>query len=318
MMKIGIIGSGVFAKAITTILARKDYNSIVMWTHDETFLKQTEQLQGWYYEDKFFSLPKNITITLNIKDLAENCDVLFCLVSSSYIENIVHDLSTFKMKAKFLFLGSKGMRQNSPYFYTSYIKKHLPISNVSFFCGPNLANDLFLDTFCSMTFSNSRRNSQKLIQILFGKEVILSYVKNANLLEFASTLKNIYAIGSGMIQELTNSKSALHTFLAMSFQEMNLILTKIFSEKILPYDILGDFYLTCTMQESRNLNYGRSFVKKDDKIFLAQNTVEGVQNLNAVHTYLKSKKMQFPILHAILMIVKKEKDIPFLKETILK
>lgn len=71
-------------------------------------------------------------------------------------------------------------------------------------------------------------------------------------------------------------------------------------------ELMGDFFLTGTMSESRNLSFGQALTlgKKDD--FLKNNTVEGYVNIDAINIYLKEKKMSLPIFNTLYLITKKE------------
>ena len=120
-------------------------------------------------------------------------------------------------------------------------------------------------------------------------------------------MKNIYAIGSGIILELTSSKSTNLSYLSASFMELTKAMNYLFKIKE-PFieELMGDFFLTGTMSESRNLSFGQALTlgKKDD--FLKNNTVEGYVNIDAINIYLKEKKMSLPIFNTLYLITKKE------------
>jgi len=180
----------------------------------------------------------------------------------------------------------------------------------------NLTNDLLKDTFCSITFSMKDSGIKRKIQEIIPENVILHFVKTANILELASTLKNIYAIGAGIIEEQTSSLSFLHTYLSYCYDELLTILYKTFVIDSFPLDITGDFYLTGTMKESRNRKFGIALAKGKGSSFLKKNTVEGKNNLSYVINYFKKNRIKAPMIFALYNVIILEKNVDIIKETI--
>lgn len=303
-MKITCVGSGAFGVAMATLLSKSTKNQVSLWTHDPKWMEKNEI--------------ESVFISTDLENLVEHADIVFLLVSTLFLEETIVRLKKMSLKRKIIFLGSKGMLEKSPYFYTNLLKKEVKAKYIGFFSGPNLANDFMKDTFCSMTFSFKSRSIKKVVQTIFPDYVLLHFIKNPNVLELASTLKNIYAIGAGIMEEETHSNSAVHTYLAFCYHELLDLLNQIFVIDTFPLDITGDFYLTGTMKESRNRNYGISFVKGKGEQYLKKHTVEGHNNLSCVIAYLKKNRIKAPIIFDLYKILFFHEPITKLKETMMK
>ena len=310
------IGSGAFGMAIAKVLSEKKENNVIVWSHDEAWKKTVMAQKEFTVAGNTYALPDNISISINLIECVKSSDIIFLLVSTPFIENILNQLRSLDMKNKYLFIGTKGMLDKKPYFLTDYFQSELKPFYVGNFAGPNLAQDMLINAFCSITFSAKTKKIQKVLRDIFPEAVILHYTKSKHSLELASVMKNIYAIGSGILMEKTNSKSAVHAYLAQSYNEMLRLLDDYFflDYDFLPIDITGDFYLTCTMEESRNQRYGRAIIHAKEEEFLNENTVEGVENLSNVYIYLQKKGAIAPLFQALYKIVIEKQDSNILEE----
>lgn len=318
-MNITCIGSGAFAMAIANLLGKQKRNHIFLWTHDEKIKEKMEKTRTFQDHEKEYPLLSNISITTDLKSAVKKSEIIFVLVSTEFITNIESVLKECNGKKKKILIGTKGMKKEKPFFLTESFKKNLNTSSVHFFCGPNLSSDLLKDVPSSMTFSYSKKREKSLIQNMFPDDVILHFTKSSKPLELASTMKNIYAIGSGIIKQITDSKSLLHTYLSFAYHELFSILNTLFILDQKQIDITGDFFLTGTMEESRNLEFGKTLGnKKESKMFLETHTVEGEENLDTIKTFLLKKDLSTPILDTLFKIIKEEENPKIILETIKK
>jgi len=311
------IGSGAFGMAIASIIAAKKNNHVTVWTHDEKWMKETNESRKFTVAKREYPLPNNISISTDFEQCINESNIIFLLVSTPFIKDILQNMKRINLKNKYLFIGTKGMLDTKPYFLTDYFKKELNLEYVGFFAGPNLAQDMLLNDFCSITFSAKTKKVKNLLREAFSDKVIIHFTKNRNSLELASVMKNIYAIGAGILIEKHNSKSVVHAYLAQSYSELIRLINTYFllDYDFIPIDITGDFYLTCTMEESRNQRYGRAIIQGNEQKFLKENTVEGVENMKNVYTYLQKKEASAPLFYALYNTVILKENSSILEET---
>lgn len=304
------IGYGMFSIAIASLLSIKKDSKIKIWAHDEKLKQETEKEKKFILNNLTIPLKENISIETNLKVAIEESEVIFLLVSSPFFKSIANTLETCDVKEKIIYIGTKGMLEEEPFFYTSFLKKKIKTKYIGAFLGPNLAQDLIKNPNCSMTFSYKTKKEKELIKKAFPTTLHLEFERNSKHMELASVMKNIYAIGSGIFLESTHSKSSNLSFLSLAFIELYQILNNRFflSYESLPKDIMGDFFLTGTMEESRNFNYGKALVNKTSKEFQEKNTIEGLSNIDAIHNYFKKKKIEAPIFFTIYNIIKEKKE----------
>ena len=189
-------------------------------------------------------------------------------------------------------------------FLSSYAKKKLKNDNIYFIAGPNLADDLRKKVPVGFTLS---QNDDNLLRKMLPEYISIDNDFEHNL-EFYSIFKNIIAIGSGIIYELTNSYSTVITYLTKALEEIK-------NPKIL-YGTIGDYYLTGTSFDSRNFNFGKILVnnKENAQDYLKNNTVEGYTMLKNLYKYLKQHNYEVEIINVLYSIIYENKNENLLLE----
>lgn len=274
MNKILLVGDGAFSKALYKVFQTKKENKLTMWSPN------------------FHLKKKNLNITYDINEGIQNNDFIFVLVSTPYLEKILEQILTNDLTNKILFLGTKGLLSKPPYFISDYLdKKQI---SYSIFGGPNLAKELCEASPTSITFSTNDFKNTNQIKTLWPPFIKPIFIKDAISLEICNNLKNIYAIGAGMISSLYPFQNSHFTYLNEVIKELQSVV----DEDIYPF--LGDLLLTCSMKDSRNFTYGTLIhdVNKRKK-YLLKNTVEGLTNLETIKHILKDKDITLPIFEGI-------------------
>ena len=319
-MNITILGSGAFAKGIINILSNNKDNHIKIWTHDEDYAKKANKQGKITLKDKMYLNLDNISITSNLEEALDGSKIIFILVSSKYYGDLITELKEFNLKNKAIYIGTKGMIGIKPYFLSDYTKKSLKVSNISFFAGPNLADDLLNNSPCIITLASKKKKEYLTLKKIFPSFIKLEYISYINIVELCSILKNIYAIGAGIFYAKYPYSSTLVSYTTLASKELAKILyNKYAFEEIELYGgILGDFFLTNTMKESRNFNFGlkRCESVKDSLEYAKKNTVEGYNNLGNILNYIGRYK-SYKIINTLYDIIYKNQDVKALYNLII-
>lgn len=223
-MNITCIGSGIFSFAIANLLKENKNNKIKIWSHDEEFVKNITNSKKVSFDDYTMEIPENITLTSSLSDAVDKSDAIFILVSSKYFIDILNELQYENIRSIPIFIGTKGLLDISPYFLSGYAKKALKTKNISYIAGPNKAIDLLNNMPVLISVGTKKKKSFELIKSLMPDYIKLERLKELEIIELASTIKNIYAIGAGMIYQKYPSDSTLLSYSALAYKEMARIL----------------------------------------------------------------------------------------------
>lgn len=315
-MKITCIGSGAFSLAIVNLLKEKKENQITVWSHDEKWVQTNSKKKKITIEDIELPLTDNIHLTANYEEALTDADVIFILVSSKFFIDVMNELQYYPLKKTPIYIGTKGLLDISPYFLTTYVKKTLKGKHINYIAGPNMAKDLLQNSPCTLSVTPKKKSDFILLKLLLPDFVNVEKIEEPNVLEISSVLKNIYAIGAGIIYEKYPYSSTLLSYSAESYKELaNLLYQKFdYEDTELCVGITGDFFLTTSMLESRNFEYGRkrSISVNEGSKYLKKNTVEGYENIDNIVLYLNNNLKKYPILEAIYLILYKNENAEIL------
>lgn len=291
MNKILLVGDGAFSKALYKVLTENEENELTMWSPNTHFKK------------------KKLNMTYALDDAIQNNDFIFILVSTPYLEKILEQVLKNDLTNKILLVGTKGLLPKKPYFISEYLDNKKIAYSI--FGGPNLAKELEKMSPTSITFSTNSLVRKSEISSLWPSFIKPIFITKAISLEICNNLKNIYAIGAGMINSLYPFQNTHFTYLNEVIKELQSLL----GEDIYPF--LGDLLLTCSMNDSRNLTYGTLMNEENKrKKYLLKNTVEGLANLETINFILKNKKITLPIFEGIYESLSLNKVSDKLKEVI--
>ena len=321
-MKIGIIGTGAFSISIAMFLAQKKSNKIILWSENKKLtdeVKKTKKLPSIFPDLK---LPTNITITNDYQKAIDDKDLIFLMTNISYLEKICKDLKPLINKKIPLIIGTKGML-NTPLLVHQIVKKHLK-NPVAVMSGPTFAEDVLNLEPIGLCLASKKRKIKQLFKTLFSDLTIkITYTSDINSVALCGCLKNIYAIGSGILNGLNYHESTNALYLTKVYQELDNILFDYGNDYKVISNLagLGDLILTCSSNKSRNYTYGtmlgRKTSKKELNNYLKTNTIEGLNSLNSILELLKKAEIKAPIITTIYKIVNENQDANTLITTIM-
>lgn len=260
---VGVIGAGSFGTAIAQLLA---YNvNVLMHSRKQKVIERINK------EHRHLSLhlPKNITATSDIIEMTERCDLIFPIVASVNFRNTMRSFSSYLTPHHFLIHGTKGLdvyngekvEQDDLHVYSmsEVISQETNVLRVGCLSGPNLAIEI-MEGQPTATVVASEFN--EVIEV--GKKVLSSnkfHVYGSNDIrgaELAGALKNVIAIGSGILRGMGLGKNIQAVLITQGLQEMIRFGEAIGSARdaFLTVAGVGDLIATTTSKKSRNYTFG--------------------------------------------------------------
>ena len=302
-MNILTIGAGAYGLALSTILS--DKNEVTIYS---SIKEEIENLKKTYKNEKLFP---NIEISKKIKfidKIEKKYDLIILALPTNIIEQ---ELSKIKDKIKNtpIIITSKGIYKNK--FPYEIVKKIIKTKQIYILSGPSFAIDTIKRQPLTLTLAGNKSVShifnEKYIKIEETKDIIGT--------EICGTLKNIYAIGSGILEGLKASESTKASYLTKVVNETKQIIKTLNGNEktVLLSCGIGDIILTCTSQTSRNFKLGY-MIGNGESIaeYINKTTVEGIKSLTEINQILKIKK--YTLINAIYDIIHNKAP----KESILK
>jgi glycerol-3-phosphate dehydrogenase (NAD(P)+) len=312
-IKIGVIGNGSWATALIKILSENSAISIRWWMRDEATV---EYIQEFHHNPKYLSSveihPDLSQATTNIQEVIDHSDIILLAVPSAFVNQALKDA---KLPIDKIYITAiKGIEPHSKMVIAKYLQQNfnIPLENITLISGPCHAEEVALEKLSYLTISGLiPETTNKIAQLFDCRFINISQTQDLIGAEYASVLKNIYAIGSGIAHGLGYGDNFQAVFVAAAIREMETFLQAIHVENrdVKEAAYLGDLLVTCYSQFSRNRSFG-TMMGKGYSVKSAQlemNMIaEGYYATELVHELAVQKNIDMPIVKAVYEVIYKQ------------
>ena len=319
MIKCGIIGAGAWGTAISTIIKSE---KIYIWSRNKITINQINNKKTNKYL-KGIKLPTNIFATSEFKDF-EQCEYFFITTPTQHTSEILKNLSKYKIKKNFV-ICSKGIEVKSGKFLSQIILEIFPNANIGILSGPSFAIEVAKKfPTAALLASKNKKFFNSVCNILHNSNFRLYYSSDVLGCQLGGAIKNVYAIGSGIVSGLNLGENARSAFISRSFAEIIRLSKRLGTKEKTFFGLsgLGDLVLTCGSKQSRNTEFGEIISKNNSKkimnIIKSKKTItEGYYTTKALFKISKKYKIEMPILKSIYKILYNQANIKKEIKTIL-
>lgn len=308
-MKITILGTGAYSLGIAHNLAKKNNIEIMLWTEsidNYNEFSKSHKIEKIFKDVKFND---NIKITTSFEEALYNTDLIFMITGVKYIKNVCKNILPF-YKGTPICIASKGIDESTLSLLSDLVSNTLNTKRICAISGPTFAIDLVNDNPCALAIAGNRKKDINLVkEVLENDNLKLRISRDIIGIELCGSIKNIIAIGSGIISGLGYPESTNAFLINESIHDIKHIIHALGGNKktILSFAGIGDLLLTCTSTKSRNYSFGYVIGKEKNKNkieeYLSNNTVEGYYTLKSVYKMLKKKGIIIPLINVIYDIV---------------
>ncbi|KAH8974772.1 hypothetical protein BDL97_01G119200 [Sphagnum fallax] len=172
----------------------------------------------------------------------------------------------------------------------------VPAENVLYLGGPNIAAEVYNREYANARICGSEKWRKPLARFLRQPHFVVWDNSDLTTHEVMGGLKNVYAIGAGMVGALTNeSATSKAVYFAHCTSEM-IYITHLLAEQPerLAGPLLADTYVT--LLKGRNAWYGEKLAKGELKIEMGDNIsgkgmIQGVSAVEAFHELLRQPSL---------------------------
>lgn len=306
MKNITIIGSGALGSAFANVLFDANpKNNILIYGIDEKELQDIEKGRNTkYFNDIVFNKFK----TSNDLNFAlKAADYIVLALPSIAIDSVIKSIEKNIEKEVLIINGCKGFYPNTKLplheGILDKIKSNKKIRGLVSISGPSFAIEIIKKSLTSVAAIGYDKNQTIEVQKLFNNSYFKLYIQNDVIgSEVGGIYKNILAIGSGILNQLGYKINTLASYLTRGTKEMATFNKFMGGKEKTIYGLtgLGDLILTATDTNSRNFQFGMSFIKKE----INKNaTVEGLTALKIVEKIRSENNLNLPICLALYNII---------------
>lgn len=308
--KIAVIGGGSWATALVKILCENNttvgwyvrneviYNHLVQGRHNPNYLSSVE-----------FDMSK-LDLQTDINKIIQQYDVLIIATPSFYLGNMLAPL-TVSLKDIVVFSAIKGIVPEKKVLVGAYLAQNYNVDEALFgvIAGPCHAEEVALERLSYLTLASSNLALAEQMKEKLGCNYIqVSLSEDVIGVEYAATLKNIYAIAVGIAHGLGYGDNFISVLISSAMREMKCFLKQIGKKKrnINNSAYLGDLLVTCYSIFSRNRMLGNMIGKGYTvKAALMEMTMiaEGYYGAKTIYELSRSFNGEYPILQFVYQVL---------------
>ena len=316
-LKFGVIGSGSWGTALIKILCEN--NDKINW-----YVRNKDNIDFIYknsYNPNYLSSVElninKIKISENINDIIYNSNVIIIAVPSEYVNAEMKKINV-NISDKIVMCALKGLVPETNLLFGEHMQKNFGISKDNFLVigGPCHAEEVALEKLSYLTIASSNIDLCKQILEKFKcKYINVGSSDDVIGIEYASMLKNIFALAVGISNGLGYGDNYQSVLVSNSIKEMKRFISKRHKIKrnINNSAYLGDLLVTGYSSFSRNRMFG-NMIGKGYTVSAAQREMKMVAEgyISTKKAYLlnedSKKKAKIPIIYAVYNILYKNRN----------
>ena len=307
---IAVFGAGIWGSVIAQHLAKNGYN-VRLWEYSEPLLNVLKT-SGTHPNIPNFKIHDNIKLTGNVKEAVENADMLVFVISSKAIRSFCREQLKPLLNGKVLPVvsASKGIEEKSFKTICEIIEEELPQlqDKVMAFSGPSFALEVAQNVPTKIMLAGKDPVLVEDIRRVFDADpIIVVPSSDRRGVEYGGGIKNVVAIGAGVIDGIGDGANAKAALITQALQEMNDLIISQGGQPNTVYSLagFGDAILTGMSAISRNRRLGEklgSGLSLEEAKKEVGTIAEGVNSVQSVYDISRKNQLNTPIIDAIWQI----------------
>lgn len=316
--KIGIIGGGSWATALAKILTDNEH-SVHWWVRSEETIRHLQQRHhNKHYLTSVYFNTKLLELSNSVADVIAASDYIILATPSAFLRDVLAPLSNDALTGKKVVSAIKGLIPGDNMLINDFLAEtfDLPLEQYFTITGPCHAEEVANEKLSYLTFSGVNIADAQALADFFANSYLQTIINRDVMgVQFASVLKNIYALGSGIAHGLEYGDNFLSVYTTNCFREMQDFLEtyerskpggEVTQHNYNASAYLGDLLVTCYSLHSRNRTFG-NMIGKGYSVKAAQlelNMVaEGYYASKCIFEINKTTGARMPIAQAVHSIL---------------
>ncbi|GCE11049.1 glycerol-3-phosphate dehydrogenase [NAD(P)+] [Tengunoibacter tsumagoiensis] len=315
MNTMGVIGSGAWGTTLALLLAKKGY-ATTLWEHHadralETQRRRenTEFLPGIHF-------PLTLQVTSSLEQAVAGKTMILMVTPSQKMRENLRSLLPFLAPETLVVNASKGIELDTLKRMTEVLEEEIPNARarIATLSGPNLSSEVAQEKPTGAVVAALVPEVAIQIRTLLTTHYFRVYTStDVPGVELGGALKNIIAIGAGIIDGLEFGENAKAAFITRGLAEISRLGIAAGANPLtfLGMAGIGDLVATCASPLSRNQQLGRRLARGEKLTEILQSThsiAEGVTTTRAALQLAARYQVEMPIAELLGQIFFDELD----------
>jgi len=298
MAKATIIGNTTWGNTLAALLSSRGV-AVKLWARSEAEAEELRQRTHSYSSTSY------------IEDALHETNLVIWAAPSQKLRQNVSQTRDHLDSSMLLMSAAKGLEAGSGKRMSQVIAEVVPAleHQICVLSGPNLAREISQGLpAASIIASKDIAVAERARELMSSAEFFLFTSDDVVGVELCGALKNVIALGAGMVDGLSMGDNAKSTFIVWGWNEIVSLGVSLGAAANTFYGLagLGDLITTCSSTLSRNHYVGYELAKGRSLSEIAASmsqVAEGVTTTMAVHQLAKKLNLKAPIIDHIYQIL---------------
>jgi glycerol-3-phosphate dehydrogenase (NAD(P)+) len=318
MPKIAVIGTTSWGITLALVLAHEG-QEVRLWarTAGEAHILRSRGAHPQIPEDITISLPPQLVITSSLRDTLSYIDAVLLVVPSQTIRQNLQSIKDYLTGSMLVISAAKGLEITSNKRMSEVIADEIHPAfrrNICVLSGPNLYREILQGLPASAVVAASDEVTARNAQKLLTRPNFCVYTNTDVIgVELGGAIKNIIALGAGMVDGMGLGDNAKAAFITRGLTEMAAFGVALGASPLTLSGLagLGDLIATCASPLSRNHYVGEELTKGrtlEEITSMMTGVAEGVTTTVAVWNLAQKLKLEMPVTEKMYQILYKNAD----------
>jgi glycerol-3-phosphate dehydrogenase (NAD(P)+) len=303
LKNLAIIGGGSWGTALAVVLAPR-FQRVRLWVYEADL---AERMAASRINDVYlpgFKIPTHVDITSGLASALDGAEIVLSVMPSHLVRSMYHQMLSFLHESMLFVSATKGL-ENQTLLRTSEVIREVVRSSfaprIAVISGPTFAREVAAFEPTALVVASEDAALTELIQAAFSGPTFRLY-SSADVVgvEIGGSIKNVVAIGSGVLHGMGLGHNATAALITRGLAEMTRLAVAMGGKPLTLAGLagLGDLVLTCTGDLSRNRTVGVELAhgrKLDEIVHSMKMVAEGIKTTNAAVDLAGRHGVEMPI-----------------------
>jgi len=311
MPKVAIMGTTTWGLTLGVALAVKGAG-VRLWARTEP---EAVSLRNAEFPSELFAnitLPKNLAITSALDEALAGIKVVIMAVPSQSMRSNIKAVAPYLDSSMLIVSAAKGLEMETNLRMSQVIAEELPpdfLPNICVLSGPNLSQEILQDLPAAAVVAARDEAVAKKAQKLLNTPNLCIYTNTDTVgVELGGALKNIIALGAGIVDGLGYGDNAKAAFITRGLTEITALGVALGANPLTFSGLtgLGDLVATCSSNLSRNHHVGVELTKERPLKEITESmtgVAEGVTTTVVAYKLAQQLKLEMPITEKIYRVL---------------
>ncbi|MBN1655740.1 MAG: NAD(P)-dependent glycerol-3-phosphate dehydrogenase [Deltaproteobacteria bacterium] len=317
-MRIAVLGAGSWGTVLAHLLAVKGHR-VRLWAYERQVVSaiNAEHRNPLYATE--LALRDTISATSDAREAVADAEMLLFVIPVQFVRSTLKEIYGALSPGIPIVVCSKGIERGTFATMEQLFLQELSESNRQGYCvlsGPSFAQEVAKGMPTNVTLASRCPRLAKQVQSMIATRAFRVYTTDdVTGVEVGGAMKNVIAIAAGASDELGFGYNTRAALITRGLAEITRLAVSLNGkpETLLGLSGVGDLFLTCTSDLSRNRLVGRSLARGRRLAEIQQEmtmVAEGVTTTDSAYQLARARGIDLPITEQIYQVLYQDKSVP--------